>query len=58
MGWGGVGWGVMSTSCSCYVDATSMAWGGVGWGVMSTSCSCYVDATSMVPKPGKRLQTF
>ena len=28
MGWGGV---VMSTSCSCYVDATSMVWG-MGWG--------------------------
>ena len=44
-GWGGVGWGML-TSCSCYVVATLMGgvgWGGVGWGMLA-SCSCYVAA--------------
>ena len=49
MGYGvwGMGWagGVMSTSCSYYVDATSMVWG-MGWG--GGWCQHHVHVTLML----------
>ena len=43
----GVGWGVVSTSCSCYVDATSMVWG-IGW-CQSLENGCKLFEHQMFP---------
>ena len=41
LGWGGVGWGMLTFACTCVMTLMLRdGWGGVGWGMLTVACTC------------------